>query len=350
MRHSKIDLWLVIPALLLSCLSLLLLASTTPDQAKSQALFLLVTSIVFIVVSQTDSVFFFATHKVIYLFSLGFLLLPFIAGISSRGANRWLQFDQFSIQPSEIVKPFLLITFAVVATSSLRFKLPILILLFLLPAGIIFLQPDLGTSLILAMGWLTIFISRTNLKKTFLAFVGLVFLIFPVYSYILLPYQQERLQTFINPYTDPLGRGYHVIQSIIAVGSGNFWGRGLGHGTQSELQFLPENHTDFIFASIGESFGFFGSFVVILLYLILLGRIYRISQSTSDPTVSIWTLGILSSLAFQIFINIGMNIGLAPVTGITLPLLSYGGSSLLSVGITLGLLNQAVAKQTHSLV
>lgn len=350
MRRFKIDLWLVIPVLLLCCISLLLLGATTPDQAKFQAIFMLVSALAFLVVSQSDFVSFISAHKLFYIFSCVFLILPYFFGLVSRGANRWLQVGQFSLQPSEIIKPFLFITFAALATSNIRFKTLILLASFSIPAALIFLQPDLGTTLVMSAGWLVVFLSRMSIKKTILGGLCLLIILIPSYSLLLLPYQKDRLQTFINPYSDPLGRGYHIIQSIIAVGSGGLFGRGLGHGTQSELQFLPENHTDFIFASISESFGFFGSLLVIALYIILLSRIYTISKRATNPTVSLWTLAVMGSLAFQIFVNIGMNIGLAPVTGITLPLLSYGGSSLLSLGLTLGLLNSAVAKEGQFLV
>lgn len=350
MKQPKIDLWLITPVILLSSLSLLTLVATSPSEAASQGMFLVVAAIAFFIVSKIDLVIFFSTQKITYILSNIFLLLPFAFGLTSRGANRWLQFGEFSLQPSELVKPFLFITFAYLATSSQKYTIPLLILTLSVPWLIIFFQPDLGTALVLGMGWLVVFLSRISIKTTILGIIAFMILILPIYSFILLPYQKERLQTFVDPYADPLGKGYHVIQSIIAVGSGGVVGRGLGHGTQSELQFLPENHTDFIFASISESFGFIGSFTVILLYIIILGRIYKISQLTSDPAVSLWSLAVMGSLAFQIFVNIGMNIGIAPVTGITLPFLSYGGSSLLSLGVTLGLLNRAVAKQASFLV
>jgi len=168
-------------------------------------------------------------------------------------------------------------------------------------------------------------------------------IVFPLGQLALRPYQRDRLLTFINPTRDPLGRGYHVIQSLIAVGSGQIFGRGLGHGTQSQLKFLPEYHTDFVFASLTEELGFVGGILVIILFLFLLRRIYSISQTAPSVSASLFCLSSLAMLAFQIFINIGMNMGLAPVTGITLPFLSYGGSSLLSLGVLLGLLNSISA-------
>ena len=158
-------------------------------------------------------------------------------------------------------------------------------------------------------------------------------LYFPVFN------QKDRLTTFINPYNDPLGRGYQVIQSVITVGSGQFLGRGLGHGTQSQLRFLPERHTDFIFASLSEELGFVGAATVLTLLTIFLWRVYDHSQASSHPIGTLFCLASLNMLAFQIFVNIGMNMGIAPITGITLPFVSYGGSSLLSQCIILGIIS-----------
>ena len=173
----------------------------------------------------------------------------------------------------------------------------------------------------------------------FVALLAGLILIMPVYGFILRDYQRQRLITYVNPYSDPLGNGYHIIQSLIAVGSGGLFGRGLGRGTQSQLRFLPEHHTDFIFASVAEELGFAGSVVIISLFLALLWRIYRISQTTVDNIATVFCLSIASMLTFQIFINIGMNIGLVPVTGITLPFVSSGGSSLISLAIMMGMVN-----------
>jgi len=156
--------------------------------------------------------------------------------------------------------------------------------------------------------------------------------------FIIKPYQRDRILTFVNPYSDPLDRGYQVIQSVITVGSGQFWGRGLGQGTQSQLRFLPERHTDFIFASLSEELGFVGAAFTLILFLIIMWRIYLLSQYATNPVVTLYALGTLTMLSFQIWVNIGMNLGLAPITGITLPFVSYGGSSLVSLGLTLGIL------------
>ena len=168
--------------------------------------------------------------------------------------------------------------------------------------------------------------------------LAVFFLAAPLLWFIIKPYQRDRILTFVNPYSDPLDRGYQVIQSVITVGSGQFWGRGLGQGTQSQLRFLPERHTDFIFASLSEELGFVGAAFTLILFLIIMWRIYLLSQYATNPVVTLYALGTLTMLSFQIWVNIGMNLGLAPITGITLPFVSYGGSSLVSLGLTLGIL------------
>ena len=336
---SKIDWILVLPATVILALGILVLRSVAPELVTTQLIFVLVSVIAFIIFSHIDFDILFSLHNFLYVFSLIFLILPFVLGDVIRGTHRWIPLGGSTLQPSEIIKPFLLITFSNLtvkkgATNLLRFIFQAVI-----PVGIILLQPDLGTALVLLVGTMICLFFRLHTRQ--LIALGLAALIFlPVgYKYILRDYQRERLLTFINPYHDPLGEGYHVIQSTIAVGSGQFLGRGLGQGTQSQLRFLPERHTDFIFASLTEELGFAGGIVIIVGYFIILWRIYRLYSQVRNVPAGVFCLASGGLIAFQVFVNIGMNIGVAPVTGITLPLLSYGGSSLLSMGITLGILN-----------
>ncbi len=333
----KADWWLVVPAILLISLGLLMLRSIAPGQLIFQAVFVVISMFVFLFFAFTDYQLFFSLHLPSWIIVQLLMLLPFLFGISSRGAHRWLQFGQVFFQPSEIAKPFIIISFAVLASGQIKNKLMWLIAAFIVPAVIIFFQPDLGTMLVLAIGWLTIFLPQLS-RKVLGILVLIVLLISPVTWLFLRNYQKDRLITFVDPYTDPLGRGYQVIQSTIAVGSGQFWGKGLGQGTQSQLQFLPERQTDFIFATLAEELGFVGAAMVIILFGWLFVRIYYLSKRTSNLSANFFCLGVLAMLTFQVFVNVGMNVGLAPVTGITLPFISYGGSSLLSLAITLGLL------------
>jgi rod shape determining protein RodA len=346
MFKFKVDYYLAIPALLLSFLGLLVLRSVSSQLVLSQLGFVVIAALFFVFLSALDYKIIFSLHLPIYILSVVFLCVPFIFNITTRGTHRWLQIGQSTLQPSELIKPLLLITFSVIAVSAIKHKSWFLIASVLLPGLIIFFQPDLGTSIVLSIGWVTalFFQLKTNKLIALLLLVAVVSPLF--YIFALHDYQKQRIQTFIDPYKDPLDRGYHVIQSAIAVGSGQVFGRGLGRGTQSQLRFLPEQHTDFVFSSLSEELGFLGGALVIVLYFYLFWRIYKISQSVSDPEASLFCLASLAMLSFQVFVNIGMNIGIAPVTGITLPLLSYGGSSLLSIGITLGIVN-SIARETN---
>lgn len=340
MNKTLIDWWLIMPVILISTIGTMVLWAVAPNLVSNQLLFFLFGFLIFMLIVKTDPQLFFYTHIYIYVISILFLILPLIFGTVTRGATRWIAFGQFRLQPSEICKPFILITLAMIASGPSSYKGYKLLFTGLIPIIIIFIQPDLGTSLVLMTGWLTILLSQFRIKHIALGFFVLLFSLVPVYKYILKDYQKDRILTFINPYHDPLDKGYHVIQSIIATGSGGLFGRGLGRGTQSQLRFLPEFHTDFIFASLSESLGFVGSISVIILYALFYWRIYMISQKVGRPAESLFCLATTAMLAFQTFVNIGMNIGVAPITGITLPLMSYGGSSLLSIFITLGLINR----------
>jgi len=339
MSRPHLDWWLILPFILVSSLGMLVLRSIVPELVGVQALFLAVAFVAFLFFSSLDYQFLFSLHFPVYILSLLFLLTPMLFGAVSRGAVRWIQVWEFSLQPSELIKPFLLITFAVIAASRQNHKLLKLIILGGIPTLLVFIQPDLGTTLVIGVAWAAIVLSQIPLRQVIPLAATLVLLVPFSYKFILHDYQRQRLTTFVNPYQDPLGQGYHVIQSIIAVGSGQFSGRGLGHGTQSQLRFLPERHTDFIFASLSEELGYAGSFFVLWLLVVLYWRIYKISQIVRDPASSLFCLAVASMLTFQTFVNMGMNMGIAPVTGITLPLLSYGGSSFLTVGILLGIVN-----------
>lgn len=340
MRHTglRIDWLLCLVCLSLLAVGLLVIRSVASDQLGFQIVYALVAIVVFAIFSLLDYRILVSLNIPIYIVCIIFLLTPPIFGIHSRGALRWLQFGQVSIQPSELAKPFFVLTMAFLGASQIRRKLLWTTGAFILPATIVFIQPDLGTTLVYTVCFLAI--AAFNLpKKWLLTAAILALLAMPLLWFTLKDYQRGRLVSFLDPYSDPLGNGYHVIQSVISVGSGRFTGRGLGQGTQSQLRFLPERQTDFIFASMAEELGLVGSTLVLLLFAILLWRIYFVAERASDLVGKIYALGILAMIAFQVFVNVGMNLGLVPVTGITLPFLSYGGSSLVSVGLSLGLVH-----------
>ncbi len=339
MLKLHFDWWIIISSVVLASMSLATLRGIAPDQVSSQIIFFSVSGILLILFSQIKFDTLRVFHIWLYSISIVLLSLPLIFGAINRGATRWIQIGQFSLQPSEIVKPFLLLTFVTLAFSKQKFSKLYLFLSVVLPTILVFLQPDLGTVLVIAVGWLTVVVSKTNMKTLGLSLLIAILSAIPIYKFVLHEYQRERVYTFIDPYADPLGKGYHVIQSMISVGSGKMTGKGLGHGSQSLLQFLPEHTTDFIFAALGESFGFIGTSLVLLVYLILLRRIYDISRATTNPSAAMFCIGTAAMVGFQIWVNVGMNIGIAPVTGITLPLLSRGGSSLISTAILLGIVS-----------
>lgn len=345
LRSNYFDWFLAIPILFLLILGLAIIWSLVPQLVIYQVVFAIISILVFVAVSRIDYKIFESLSLPIYVISLISLTLPFIFGAASRGAHRWLQFGNVSLQPSELIKPFLLLTYSVIAVSTSSKKFLWLVGALLLPSLIIFAQPDLGTAIVLGVSWLTILVSQIKARWLLVGIV-IVALVSPVGWLFLKGYQKDRLKTFVDPYNDPLGKGYHVIQSVIAVGSGELIGRGLGQGTQSNLRFLPERHTDFIFASLAEDFGFLGGLLVIGLLTIVLWRIYEVSRQTTDPVAKLYCIAVLAMIGFQSFVNIGMNMGLVPVTGITLPFLSYGGSSLVSLAILMGIVH-SISKSEH---
>jgi len=335
MRRFFIDWQLILPALIILIFGLSVIFSLDIKLGLEQLSFAFLGLIAFLVFAN----FPYSTHqylvKIYAVASIILLILPFIFGTLTRGSIRWIQIGALTLQPSEIIKPFLIIIFAFFLSKG-KFVLIYLSLL-ALPAFLIFKQPDLGSTLVIIALWLGILIASKLPLYGLAAIIFISLLITPFGFKHLKPYQQQRIASFLNPYADPKASGYHSIQSVIAVGSGGFLGRGLGQGTQSQLQFLPERHTDFIFASLAEETGLLGSLALIIVFLFLLLRLLTISQKAPDQFGRLLGIGIFSLIFFQFTVNVGMNLGLLPITGITLPLVSAGGSSLLSVAISLGL-------------
>lgn len=333
------DLLMTVPALLLLSLGTLVIYSSDPRLALQQATFALIGLAIYWFISTID--FESYNHYVPYLY-LGVLLLllvVFVIGSETRGSLRWIQIGGLQFQPSEFAKPILILFLAKFWSKNSAswlnlFKSFLLILPFL---GLVGKQPDLGTAFTLIAIWL-LMLAGTNISLVKLIIMGLSSLaLTPLVWFFLKGYQKLRILSFLAPSEDPLGIGYNVIQSTIAVGSGQLVGRGLGRGTQSRLQFLPEFRTDFIFSSIAEELGFVVSLVVLLLYGTIIGRSLKIVYDSESQFGSLIIFGVLGMLFFQIVVNIGMNLGLVPITGITLPLLSYGGSSVVATLISLGL-------------
>ena len=280
---------------------------------------------------------------IFYILGILLLLLVIFFGISASGSKRWINFFIMNLQPSELMKIAIIVCFARyyhrIQSSDIQSYKYLLqpIILLLIPCYLVITQPDLGTAILIAgSGLAIIWLAGLNLK--YFIYSGLILLVsLPFVISILKPYQKSRILTFFNPDRDPLGAGYQIIQSKIAIGSGGLLGKGFLQGTQSYLEFLPEKHTDFIFTLFSEEFGFVGSMVLILLYALLIYRIIRIGFSSRSFFAKLYCFGFASALFLYIFVNIAMVVGLLPIVGAPLPIMSYGGSSMLSIMLGLSI-------------
>jgi rod shape determining protein RodA len=335
-------------------------------------------------------------HWVVYAITIAGLIAVMLIGSTANGAQRWINILGFQVQPSEFAKIALIVSLAAIMHSEPASTLGAVFRVLgvaAVPWMFVFLEPNLGTSLVFGSitlgmlywgnanpGWLLLMASPIISAIIFNAFLPAWFVwvvamgvigwrsfSWPILGALgalvvngvsgglghllwglLKDYQKKRLTLFLDPNQDPLGGGYHLIQSKIAIGAGELWGRGLHQGTQTQLRFIPEQHTDFIFSAIGEELGFVGSLCVLFLFWLLCLRLVIIAQNAKDNFGSLLAIGVLSMIVFQTVVNIGMNIGLAPITGIPLPLLSYGRSALLANFLGIGLV-ESVANHRHRL-
>lgn len=315
--------------------SLITIWSTVPNLFFYQLSFLLAGLIIMHYFSKLDLRLLLGLSTPLYIISVLLLLLTLVLGENVRGSTRWLNLKLFSPQTSEFVKPLLILFYANFLAS--KKKISTYFALALIPFFLVLKQPDLGSALVLLIVPVVLYVSSHFKLKNFLILSFLILILIPVGLKFAKPYQLRRIDSFLNPYSDTAGGGYNVIQSIIAVGSGRFMGKGVSLGTQSHLNFLPERHTDFIFASFVEEFGFLGGLFVLVGFFLLLQTMLDTANKLKDSGLYLTQVAIFTLFAFQIFVNIGMNLGLMPVTGITLPLFSYGGSSLISSLAILGL-------------
>lgn len=334
------DTWLTVFYILCSIFSSVIMASISPARLTQHIVMLVIGFGLYLYLGSQESGVYKSFAILGYFVTIFLLILTYVLGSSIRGSVRWIELAGFQLQAGEMAKPLLVVAFAYFLekypVKTLK-NILINLVIFLIPALLIFKQPDLGTALVISVIWLVeVFVAGISYfwvgLSGVLGLVGLSFL-----PRVLHDYQLNRLETFIDPFRDPLGAGYNVIQSIIAVGSGGLFGKGLGHGTQSHLAFLPERHTDFIFASLSEELGLLGSVLIIILIGSIIYRLLSAFTHTISSSSRLILSGIIGYLTFQTFINIGMNIGIAPVTGVTLPLISYGGSSTIATAISLGL-------------
>ena len=289
-----------------------------------------------------------------YIIVILLLIYTYYEGFGSKGSNvnRWISIFSVTIQPSEFAKIAVICVLAEYFKGEKKIGLPglpiIPIFILIIPFFLIFLQPDLGTSIVLAIVVSFIIFLTGIYWKWIISTTILLLLSIPlIWVYIFKDYQKQRILILLNPQKNPLGAGYHIIQSKIAIGSGSFWGKGFLQGKQAQLNFLPARHTDFIFSVLSEEWGFVGSFVVVMIYLLLIIFILRNINYYKNRSAIILTLGIAGSLSSQVLINISMVTGLLPVVGLPLPLMSYGGSSIITSLASIGLLLN-IKKQERS--
>lgn len=312
--------------------------------ASKQISFIAIFSVVAIVIACIDIKYLYQYSYLIYFTSLFLLLLVELVGYTAMGATRWIQLGFIRLQPSEIMKVSLVLFFArYIADRPANdwnkiYNIIPLIFAAIVPVALIIKQPDLGTGMLTILAAITIFFAIGVSVYKFIIAGGTVALMLPIIWSYLREYQKKRVMIFLNPEMDKLGAGYNIIQSKIAIGSGGISGKGLGEGSQSNLSFLPEHQTDFIFASYAEEFGFFGASSLICLYLVVIWYTLSIAQNTRSNFGRIVALGICSIFFWHIFINIAMVIGLVPVVGVPLPLISYGGTMIGSILIGFGLI------------
>lgn len=330
---------MIIPILLLISLGVAVIYTSSPILAIGQGVFVLIGIIFYFILRSFDYRLLIGIIKPSYILVIVLLIFTFILGLETRGSIRWIPIGPFNFQPSELAKPVLILALAHFWSKNIPNWINILKSFGLLVpfAVLIFRQPDLGTTLTVVFIWMSLLVAANIplFKILLLSLLGIITM--PLLWLGLQDYQKQRIFSFLSPTQDPQGIGFHVIQSMIAVGSGQLLGRGLGRGTQSRLQFLPEFRTDFIFAFIAEELGFLGSIIVILLYSIIFIMLFKLLNKVGDRFGELIIIGVMAMMFFQICVNIGMNIGLLPITGITLPLLSYGGSSIVTTILSLGL-------------
>ncbi len=335
----KFDWLLIIPIFLLLIFSFFILNSVSSSLFPSYYWYFGLSIAAFLFFSLFDFEIISAFSRYFYVISIILLLITLVIGQVTRGTVRWFPIGSISLQPSEIVRPFLLIFFAnFIFKNKLSFKRLIQILsLMALPLFLILVQPSLGVTALTAVGFLGLFLASEIDKKSILYIVCCILAAIPLVYLVLQPYQKTRLTSFLDPSKDPQGAGYNAIQSTISVGSGKLFGRGLGKGVGTQLSFLPERHTDFIFASVAEEMGFLGALVLLILTMFLMYRIIYYSEHSINFQARIFLSGLFLTFFAQIVIHVGMNMGLFPITGVPYPLVSAGGSSLLATMTSLGI-------------
>ncbi len=343
----SIDYILVISVFILGLTSILAMYSTDGGElkyhTKSHILRFFVFFVMFLILSFIQIRFWHSQSYLIYFLFFILLLGVKYFGLTSSGSKRWLDLYFMNLQPSELMKIGLILFLAkyyhrtsIENLNRVRYLfLPVVVLI--APIILVATQPDLGTALLIAAGGLSV-AWLAGVRVKFFAISGLAFLAFlPIAISFLKPYQKSRILTFLNPERDPLGAGYQIIQSKIAIGSGGLFGKGFLQGSQSYLDYLPEKHTDFIFTLFSEEFGFFGSLFILLLYAVIVWRIFKIGNITRSNFGKLYCYSFATAFFIYVVVNMMMVLGLLPIVGSPLPIMSYGGSSMMAIMLGLGI-------------
>ena len=346
----------ILPLIFFGLLTMKSIGESGTDYYFSKQLILIgIGALVFFVFSMIDWHIFESNTTFLmlsYVFGVGLLLALFIAGTAVRGSQSWFHFSFFSLEPSEFMKLILILVLSkYFARRHVEIALSKHLIVSAIYAGIPFMlvvrQPDIGTAFVFAAIWggMVLF-SGVNMKQFIVLALVTIFVVAGSWVFFLNPDQKSRVIYFFSPYADPQGSGYHAIQSTIAVGSGELFGKGVGYGTQSRLRFLPESETDFIFAAFVEEWGLLGAFVVFALFGILFWRLFAIGLRAEGNFPQLVIVGIMALIASHIMIHVGMNTGLFPITGISLPFMSYGGSLFITMMAALGIVESITMKSS----
>ncbi len=346
LRFQYFDFWLFGATLLLLSIGILMIYSATAcitgesldwqSAVIRQAAYAVVGVLAMAVLALIDYRLYASLRWVLWLATIGLLAVVSVIGQITHGAQRWIDLRFFLFQPSELSKLLLVLVVAKYmadhAEQMTRWRFLATSFLFVaLPIALVYLQPDLGTAIVIGATWGVMALAAGMRLRDVLIVLAVIVVAAPLLWTNLRPYQQERILTFMDPARDPLGSGYNVTQARIAIGSGGVWGQGFCSGTQSQLRFLRIRQTDFIFSVIGEELGFIGALFVIALYALILFRLIRAAMLARDAYGKLVVVGIVAIILAQSYVNLGMNLGLMPVTGIPLPFVSSGGSSLISL-------------------
>jgi len=358
-KFRNFDYILLVCILLLGFISLATMYSTEGGKVlfhtKSHFIKLIVFTVMMLIFSFINIKFWFSIGYFSYFVVISLLVWTYLFGITSSGSKRWIDLYFINLQPSELMKIFIILCLAkyfhrmkLENVNSIYTILTSLIII-ILPMGLVIVQPDLGTSVLIAIsGIAVLWFAGINYKYFIYTILGFLILL-PFIIAFLKPYQKLRVLTFLNPDRDPLGAGYQIIQSKIAVGSGGLFGKGFLKGTQSYLEFLPEKHTDFIFTLFSEEFGFVGSALLLIIYAIIIYRIVAIGASSRSYFAKIFCYSFGAAIFVYITINMSMVLGLLPIVGSPLPIMSYGGSSMLATMIGFGVVMSARVHSQQSI-